>query len=525
MAVMSEPAEGFISIGAVLIERARKHPSTTAVIFPDARWTYAELLEQAILRARAMHARGLRAGDVIGLAMDDGPEFIRLFLGATLCGVIPALFATSVVHASVLSPRLPFLAVKLFIASGREGRAFVDMLGEAHSLVDRAVAPTLHMEDAPFHTFLAAASTDGWDLETSIGNVRADQIAAVVFTSGVTGLPKTCPVSHRNLLCKAAPFGECFELEASARMWIGVRMFQIGFVTPFVTAIAKGASVIVAPPAFGPDELRAFLIAERVTHAYPIYLQNWLPIVQAPAFQPSDFPDLSHICLVGPTTALRRAQRAVPQAVIMNTYGSAEEAGAFCMPRSDDPVDKRLATSGRPFAGHEVRIVNPDSGVRVRTGAVGEIQVRGEGVPKPSLGNDFGSDFTTDGWLRTSDLGEIGEDRRLTYHGRLSEMLKIGDETVSAIKIETVLALHADVALAQVVGKPDSKLGEVPVAFIELRPGAIATAAQLVEFCLERLPPNHVPRYVQFVSDWPTTASKIYKPVLTGMHAGPRLVD
>lgn len=510
------------TVGAALIDSARRSPGATAIIFPDQRWTYEMLLEQATARARALRSRGLAPGDVIGLTLEDGPEFIALFLGAALCGIVPALFEPGVVRASILAPRLPFLAARLFIVSGSEGRAFAEMLIEAHALIGREIVPSLNADDASYRDFLNGGSHDTWDAAGAAGSVQPEQDAAIVFTSGMTGLPKTCPVSHRNLMCKVKPFCERFELSSGSRLWIGVSMFQIGFVAPFLTAITVGATLIVSQKLTA-DGIRSLLEAQRVTHAYPIYLRNWLPIVYAPQFWPSQFSHLSHVCLVGPTTALRRVQRALPQTVVMNTYGSAEEAGAFCMPRSSDPVDVRLASSGPPFPAHEVRIVVPDTGVTVRRGEIGEIQVRGTGVPQPHPTNDFGSNFTADGWLRTSDLGEILTDGSLVYHGRRSEMLKIGAATVSAVRIETVLMLHGDVAVAQVVGHPDEHLGEVAAAFVELRHGGTVTPDALVEFCRMHLPVNQIPRYIRFVSDWPTSASKIYKPLLTSMPVGPRL--
>jgi acyl-CoA synthetase (AMP-forming)/AMP-acid ligase II len=98
------------------------------------------------------------------------------------------------------------------------------------------------------------------------------------------------------------------------------------------------------------------------------------------------------------------------------------------MPRARDPVERGLASSGRPFAGHEVRIVEPDRNTPVQAGEIGEIQMRGEGVPNPRANNKFGSILTADGWLATSDLGSLAPDGFRTYHGRRSEMLRIGHE-------------------------------------------------------------------------------------------------
>src|SRR5271155_2974108 len=102
----SEQASPTETIGAALLRVVRRSSDATAIIFADRRWTYAELLDEAVLRARSLHAMGVRPGEVIGLAMDDGPEAIALLVGAALYGVVPALFALGVVRASILAPRL-----------------------------------------------------------------------------------------------------------------------------------------------------------------------------------------------------------------------------------------------------------------------------------------------------------------------------------------------------------------------------------------------------------------------------------
>lgn len=509
------------TISAALLDSAHRRPNHPALISPGASWSYAALLEQASLRARAINALGLSSGDVLGLAMDDGFEFLAMMLGASMCGVSMTLFAPDV-RASVFAPRLPFLSAKAFIASGEEGRRFIPMLAEAYDLIGLPPAPAIHIDDPEYTNFLAAGAASDWDAEAAARAVKLDQDAGIVFTSGMTGLPKTCPFSHRNIMCKSMPFARRFEMDASSRLWIGVGMFQIGFIAPFFAAIELGATLLDTSGR-DHDSARRFLSAERVTHAYPIYLSSWLPIVNAPAFRPSEFSDLTHICLVGPATALRRVQRALPHAAVMSTYGSADTAGAFCMPRAGDAAETRLSSSGRPFPAHEIRIVDPEIGALLPAGAVGEIQVRGEGVPEARAANAYGSVWTSDGWLRMSDLGTLEHDGRLVYRGRLSEMLKIGGEMVPAIDIETALTSHREVAVAQVIGRPDAELGEVAAAFVELRPGAAISASDLVAFCRDHLPESHAPRFIRFVTDWPTTSSKIYKPSLHDMDVGPRI--
>jgi acyl-CoA synthetase (AMP-forming)/AMP-acid ligase II len=197
----------------------------------------------------------------------------------------------------------------------------------------------------------------------------------------------------------------------------------------------------------------------------------------------------------------------------------------FCLPRADDTAEVRLASVGRPFPGHDVRISDPLSGSAVPLGAVGEIQVHGPGVPPLEDQGDSDSSFSSDGWLRTGDLGSLTSDNVLRYHGRLTEMMNIAGENVSAMEIEMILSAHPGVAVAQVIGIPDEHSGQAAAAFVELHPGYDLHAEDLIGFCRDHGDRLRVPRYIAFVESWPTTASKIFKPALEKMMREPRLFD
>jgi fatty-acyl-CoA synthase len=113
------------------------------------------------------------------------------------------------------------------------------------------------------------------------------------------------------------------------------------------------------------------------------------------------------------------------------------------------------------------------------------------------------------GWYHSGDLGELGADGRLRYLGRLKDMLKVGGENVAAIEIASHLQAHPAVSVAQVVGVPDQRYGEVAAAFIELAPGAELTEEEVVAHCRAGLASFKVPRHVRFVTEWPMSSTKV----------------
>ncbi len=115
------------------------------------------------------------------------------------------------------------------------------------------------------------------------------------------------------------------------------------------------------------------------------------------------------------------------------------------------------------------------------------------------------------GWLHTGDLGRVDADGRISYVGRSKDMLKVGGENVAALEIESFLAGHPAVKIAQVVGVPDDKYLEVPAAFVELDAGSTLTETDLIDYCRGTIAAFKVPRHVRFVTEWPMSATKIQK--------------
>ena len=162
----------------------------------------------------------------------------------------------------------------------------------------------------------------------------------------------------------------------------------------------------------------------------------------------------------------------------------------------------------------QVRILDPETGIeapdrrprrdrRARAGACSRATSPAPGRRRrPS---------TRSGWFHTGDWGSLDELGRISYHGRLKDMLKIGGENVAAVELESFLASHPAVAIVQVVGVPDDHLVEVAAAFVELSPGAELSEDELVAFCRGAIASYKIPRYVRFVDEWPMSATKIQK--------------
>ena len=277
------------------------------------------------------------------------------------------------------------------------------------------------------------------------------------------------------------------------------------------------------------DDGRRQLVDERATFAYPAFPTITQALIHHPDFETEDLSSIRGLLDTAPADTLRQVQRAFPQAKVVTSYGLTEACGVITYSHLDDPLELRVTTTGRAFPGMDVRVVDPVTGNLCPPGVMGEIRVAGDAMFDGYLNDPEYTRSRTDadGYLCTGDLGTLDQDGRITYTGRLKDMLKVGGENVAAAEVEAHLGLHPAVKIAAVVGLSDAHLVEVPVAFVETAPGATTTEEELIAHCRGELASFKVPRRVWFVTEWPMSTTKIQKYRLrtlaeTTVHGVPR---
>jgi len=254
----------------------------------------------------------------------------------------------------------------------------------------------------------------------------------------------------------------------------------------------------------------------KVTATYP----SFVTIMQGLIYH-EDFAkrDLSAVRLMNSNFAVQPPgvaapiMKAMPDALQVGSFGMTEASGTVTTGSPSEPEHQRITRLGRPLPGLELRIIDPESGIDLPVGHRGEVLVRGyslfEGYYRDPEKTAIALDHA--GWFHTGDIGSLDAAGTILFHGRLKDMLKVGGENVAAAEIEAQLQKHAAVKLAQVVGIPDAKYAEVPAAFVELQPAALASEAELIDFCQRNISSFKVPRHVRFVTEWPMSSSKIQK--------------
>jgi acyl-CoA synthetase (AMP-forming)/AMP-acid ligase II len=254
---------------------------------------------------------------------------------------------------------------------------------------------------------------------------------------------------------------------------------------------------------------------ERVTLLISTFPPITMALIAHPDFAHLDVSSIRLVQIVAPAETLRAVAAAFPQGGIQGAFGMCEGGGYLAVNELDEDLETRVRTVGPPFEGVEIRAVDAD-GHDMPPREPGELLVRGFTVLKRYHGDPerTAEVLDADGWLHTGDRGTIDEEGRVSFLGRIKEIIRVGGENVAPAEIEGYISTHPAVHLAQAVGVPDEHLDEVPAVFVELVPDGEATEQELIDFCRGRIASFKVPRYVRLVSEWPMSATKIQRFVL-----------
>ncbi len=533
---MRDPAAHRIrlsTIGDLLLAVADEVPDNPVLIFPDARHSYASMVAAAYSRARSLHALGIGAGDAVGLLMPNALEYMELLLGCQLIGAL-AVPMNARYRASELTYVIENADLKVLITSDlvSEYADFGELLhralpelaqanvGEAlqldavplltHAVMFGQSAPRGFMSQAQFEAAEESCARSVIDLLRA--RVRVEQPAIMMYTSGTTANPKGCPLSHALLTRNGANMNrERYFLDSSDVFWAPLPMFHMAAILPFLACLDAGAA-LASMTHFEAGAALAMMGRERVSIAFPAFPTITNDLINHPDFSSTDLSRLRRINNVAPVESLRKFQAAFAPAVQTGAYGMTEAGGVIAFNHPDETLESRLTTCGVPFPGIEVQITNPDTLEAVAVDGRGEMWIRGycvfDGYHRSP---DKNAEAFHEGWFRSGDLCSVNAAGAISYHGRIKDMLKVGGENVAAIEIESHLAKHAAVQLAQVIGKDDPRLQEVPIAFVELVPGGVVDADALIAHCKGEMASFKVPREIHFVTDWPMSSTKIQK--------------
>ena len=510
-----------ITLGDLLLQAAARWPERDAVVFPTERLDYAALADRAETIARGLIGLGVAPREHVGVLMANGPDCIATLFGVALAGavIVP-------INTRYRAVELPFVikdAELVAIVTSDRIDHYVDLPAVLAEALAHEPAPhlrgvvSLGARAAPgalpeARLLELAASVPVAAVDERRAGVKVRDTGILLYTSGTTARPRGCVLTHESVVRCWREVGRILGVVTGDRCWAPCPLFHMGAIGPLLFCVSNGA-VFMSDTWFRADEAVALCERERASVLYPAYPPITQAFLTSPLYAGADLSAARVILNVAPPDTLLRMQEAIPQAVQLQLYGLTEAGGVVTYTRRDAGLAVRTQTCGPPLPGWEVRVVDPATGADAPVDADGEIVIRGV-TQFERYWNDPGKTAAVvepEGWLHTGDHGMLDADGNLRFLGRLKDMLKVGGENVAPAEIESHLSTHPAVKLVQVVGIPDERLAEVPAAWVELRPGAEATAQELIAHCDGALASFKVPRHVRFTTEWPLSATKIQK--------------
>src|SRR5829696_5470304 len=534
----AEDVEG-LTVGGLLDLVAERRPEDDALVYPDRglRYTYREFKEVVEECARALMALGLEKGDHVAVWGQNVPEWVILQfatgkVGAVLVTVNPAYRASELKYVLDQSD-----SAVLFLTGGVKGADFVEILGQAVPELAGAAGGELSVAELPhlrhvvlmgegprgglpiagFDEFLArAAEVSPEELKERQNSLDSDEVINMQYTSGTTGFPKGVQLTHANIVKNAFYIGECMELGPEDRVCIPVPFFHcFGCVLGTLNTVTHEGTMVPVVQ-FDAEEVLKAVHEERCTALLGVPTM-FIAELEHENYGEYDTSSLRTGIMAGspcPIEVMKQVVNDMGADEITIAYGQTESSPVITQTRTNDPIERRVSTVGRKLPDVEVKLVDVDTGEGVGPNEQGDLCTRGYHVMKGyyKMPDETEEVIDEEGWLHTGDLATMDEDGYVKITGRADDMIIRGGENIYPREIEEFLYTHPEISDVQVYGVPDEKYGErVAVAIIKKKDASL-TEEDTKEYCRENIAHYKVPEYVDFVEEYPMTASgKIQK--------------
>ena len=496
------------NLASVLAHHADRFGDRPCLVWGDKTVTYADLDRRAAATARGLAQLGVGRGDVVALVLYNCPEFLE------------AMFAVSRLGAVFMPINWRLAGDEVaYIASHAGARCVIS----EPELVPLADAARPRLDGACFITVGRASA--GWTAFEAlreagapppIAPVEADDLHRLMYTSGTTARPKGVMITYANLYWKNIAHVVEFGITGTDKGLACGPLYHVGALDLTTTTVLYAGGTVEIHRKFDADQVLDAIERRGITNV-------WLApsMVNALLAHPTlDARNLSGLKLIidggekMPLPLIERLLKAFSSTWFADAYGLTETVSGDTFLDKRKTVEK-IGSVGKPCLHLEVAIWDDDDRP-VPAGTLGEIVLRG---PKVFKGYWKDPEATATafrgGWFHTGDIGSLDAEGFLYIVDRKKDLIISGGENIASPEVERVLYEHPAVLEASVVGRPDPRWGEVPTAFVVLRPGANAGVEELQEFCRARLARFKVPRAVTFIDALPRNPSgKVLKRVL-----------
>ena len=488
-------------------------PGRDSIVFEGKRWTYAQINERVNRLANAMTELGAGKGDRVGMLQVNCNQYVEAYYASAKLGAIfvPLNFRAK---ADELSYMIANAEAKILLVGSRYLEMVDGMLPQLLTVkqcisidIDKDSGKRLYYED-----LINSASPD--ELFYEIGD---DDITILMYTAGTTGRPKGVPLRHSAFVSYVLDNVDPAHPDIEEKNLLTVPLYHVAGIQAMLAAIYGGRTLVMMRQ-FEVKEWLGTIQRKKATRAMlvPTMLKR---VIDDPDFNKYDLSSLKVVTYGAapmPFEVIDKAIKVMPWVRFINAFGQTETASTITTLGPEDHIIegteeerekklKRLISSiGKPLPDVEVKIVD-EEGKALPPIEVGEILARG-----PRIMTGYWRDeqktsqvMTTDGWLRTGDMGWMDEEGYIYLAGRGDDMIIRGGENISPEEVENVLHSHPKVEEAAVIGVADPEWGQEPRAVVVLKKGEMATPEEIIEFCRSKLSGFKRPRSVVFIDCLP----------------------
>jgi fatty-acyl-CoA synthase len=534
------------TIGQLLDEMVERIPDQDAVVYADRdyRQTWKEFRDTVDQAAKGLMALGVKKGEKVAVWATNVPHWVTLQFATARIGAI-----LLTININYRSAEIDYLlrqsdCENIFVIDGYRDTDYVNTLyelipelkvqprdrlrSERYPHLRRVLflGPEKHRGMYSWNELLAMSVAIGDDeYRQRQGELSTHDVVNMQYTSGTTGFPKGVMLTHFNITNNGYWIGVNENFTTADRVCIPVPLFHcFGCVLAVMACLNHGATMVILER-YDPINVMMSIERERCTAVYGVPTM-FIGILDHKLFDKFDFSTLRTGIMAGspcPVKTMNECVERMNMREVTIVYGLTESSPGMTQTRFDEPsLDKKCSTVGKAIPGIEVAVIDPDTGEHLGPGKHGELCCRGHNVMKGyyKMPEETAKAIDKDGWLHSGDIGMMDEDGYYAVTGRLKDMIIRGGENIYPKEVEDFIHHMNGVADVQVVGVPSQKYGELPAAFVILRPGAKVTAEDVVDHCRGKIAFYKIPKYVHFMEEYPMTASgKIMKVKLREMAA------
>lgn len=504
-----------MNLGDIPRRNSDRFPEKTAIVFENHSHTWRDVNNRVNALAHALREQGLKKGDRLGILMQNCLQYWEVYWAAAKMGIInvplsyrltPGELEQLVNHASIKG-----------LVTGEECYSQVDYLKEKVETLTTIIG----IDNVPDYMLDYEELVSTYPVDEPSSVAEEDDIFAIFYTSGTTGLPKGAMVSHRNLEANSLNQMIVDRSEHDDVNLVSTPLYHMGAVFFGITYHLLGCTTHVHRR-FNPRGVLEGISRDKITVMLliPTMLNMML---NDPHFDDYDLSSLRLVFYGGGPMPQKVLERAIEKLDCGFTqgYGLTETLEATFLTSEDhrlaetEQQRRRLTSAGREAVTAEVRIVD-DEGNELPPGEVGEILIKSYSVVKGYWNMpELSAEVIKDGWFYTEDLGYLDDERYLFVVDRKKDMIISGGVNIYPKEIEEVLFKHPKVLEAAIIGVPDEMWGESIMAVVVLKEGENATAEEIIDYCQQHLASLKKPKIVEFVDAIPKNPSgKVLKRVL-----------